>query len=453
MKLTKTLVLCAFALGSAARTHAAPSAEEVAQLGTTLTPWGAEVAGNKDGSIPPYTGGLTKPPACYKPGSNIMCDPFADEKPIATIDAKSLDPYGAKIPEGAKFMLKRWADYKISVYPTHRTAAFPKMFGDNAIKNATRAKLVNDGQGVEGAYGGPPFPLPKSGLEVVWNHELSYRPYSYEADTLVGIVDASGRYSMIHGNEGYYETPYYNPERSSLPDGVTTQKLIVRFTRPPREAGEQSMIFYSLNYVKQDMLAWSYTQGQRRVRLAPEFKYDTPVASYSGLYIYDEAYGYSGNPDRYDWKLVGKKDMLVPYNNYRFVSGFSEDNDTNAAIAGPQHIKPEAERWELHRVWQVEATLKAGKRHIYTKRVMYFDEDSWVLLWAEGYDASGGLYRVVFDAPFQLFDVPVFDAANQYEYDFVKGAYLLQSQVMRPRAQPRPPSYMTAENMGAAGIR
>ena len=31
----------------------------------------------------------------------------------------------------------------------------------------------------------------------------------------------------------------------------------------------------------------------------------------------DQYDGYNGSPDRYDWQLIGKRELLVPYNNYR----------------------------------------------------------------------------------------------------------------------------------------
>ena len=44
----------------AANVMAAVSPEEAAKLGTSLTPVGAEKAGNADGSIPAWTGGIPK---------------------------------------------------------------------------------------------------------------------------------------------------------------------------------------------------------------------------------------------------------------------------------------------------------------------------------------------------------------------------------------------------------
>src|SRR3546814_12861612 len=57
------------------------------------------------------------------------------------------------------------------------------------------------------------------------------------------------------------------------------------------------------------------------------------------------------------------------------------------------HINPEYARYELHRVWVVEATLKAGLRHAFSKRVFYVDEDSWSIAAVDCYDGRGQLWR------------------------------------------------------------
>jgi hypothetical protein len=98
------------------------TADEAKQLGTTLTQVGAEKAGNKEGTIPEYTGGLTTAPAGFDKGKGVRPDPFASEKPVASIDAKNMDKYADKLSEGTKALMQANADYRIDVYPTHRTA-------------------------------------------------------------------------------------------------------------------------------------------------------------------------------------------------------------------------------------------------------------------------------------------------------------------------------------------
>src|SRR3954469_7272209 len=149
-KLTLVAALAAAALPLAA--SAALSAEEAKALGTTLTAVGAEKAGNKDGSIPAYTGGLTTAPADYKAGDGIRANPFAAEKPTLTVDAKNMAQYGDKLTEGTKALLKAYPSFRLDVYPTHRTVAFPKFVAENTARSAVKAKTMNDGRSMEGAH-------------------------------------------------------------------------------------------------------------------------------------------------------------------------------------------------------------------------------------------------------------------------------------------------------------
>ena len=87
---------------------------------------------------------------------------------------------------------------------------------------------------------------------------------------------------------------------------------------------------------------------------------------------------FNGAPDRYDWKLIGKKELYIPYNAYRLDSPQLKYSD----IIKPGHINRDLTRYELHRVWEVEATLKTGERHIYAKRHFFIDEDTGRLQWS-----------------------------------------------------------------------
>ena len=120
------------------------------------------------------------------------------------------------------------------------------------------------------------------------------------------------------------------------------------------------------------------------MKLAPDISYDTPNPGTAGAATYDDTWMFNGAMDRFDFKLVGKKEMLVPYNTYRLTI-----SQEAADVTTPNYLNPDLVRWELHRVWVVEATLKPGKRHIYAKRTFYLDEDSWTALAADQYDAGG----------------------------------------------------------------
>ncbi|MCM2459320.1 DUF1329 domain-containing protein [Pseudomonas sp. CG7] len=453
MKYTFAVLGVALAITSGSAV-AAVSTEEANQLGTTLTRFGANPSANADGSIPPYNPATAKitPPSSYKPGSARYPSPFEAEKPLFTITAQNMAQYAEKLDEGAKALLKRFPEtYKLNVYPTHRTAPYPAWVLDNTLRNATQAKLINDqGDGVENAYGGIPFPIPKKGLEILWNHLLAWQP-TYEDQTAGYMVDSSGGVTTVGMNLGYFYTPYYNADKTAL-DGPNYRMMLNKAIGPARRAGEAALSHYPMNYAEQAQNNWSYSPGQRRVRLAPEFTYDTPAATYGGGIFWDEIFLFSGRPDKFDWKLVGKKELYIPYNANDIPLSKPDD------ILGKKHLNPERVRWELHRVWQVEAVLKPGQRHAYSKRIFSFDEDSWRMVSAVGYDQAGEVYRAGYSGLFQVYDGDNSFMFNPFwVYDLSKGQYLItplwgDTGFLRP-IKPRGPTATTPSAMQGSGIR
>ena len=434
---------------------AAVSEEEANRLGNELTLFGAEAAGNADGTIPPWDPAQAQisPPADYKPGSGRYPNPFADDTPLFTISAENLEQYRDKLDAGTIALINRWPEtYKLHVYPTRRTAPYSEWALENTVKNATRARLVNElGEGVEGAYGGIPFPIPKNGLEVLWNNFLAHQPVAQEGLSIGYLMDSSGSITNVGENVGYFENQYYNPDKTQL-DGTAYDKMLNLTAAPARKAGEGSLTHYSIDYTKQQQTNWSYSPGQRRVRLAPEFKYDTPSATYGGGIFYDEIYLIAGRPDKFDWKLVGKKEVYIPYNAYDLTTGSPQE------VLQQQHINPENVRWELHRVWEVDATLRPGERHAFSRRTFLFDEDSWKVVSATGYDQAGEIYRVGYQGLWQIYDPKIsYFYQSFWVYDLQKRQYLINP-IWGDKGYRRPvdarPSYVTSPSaLQGTGIR
>ena len=416
----RTLLAAGIAAFVSVGASAGVSPDEAKQLGTTLTPAGAEKAGNKDSTIPAYTGGLTTPPASYQKGSKVRTDPFADEKPRLVITGKDIDANADKLTEGTKALLKRYPTMRLDVYPTHRTAALPQFVLDNTVKNAVGAKAVEGGLAVENALAGYPFPIPKTGAEAMWNHLLRYSGLGYDGSRYENWnVDAAGVATLAVAADAFWAWPIYDPKKTGTLNGSDPywyNKLL--YVGPARRNGEALLIIDSVNPLKQPRKAWQYLPGQRRTRLAPDLAYDTPNPGAAGTGTYDDVSVFNGALDRYDWKLVGKKEMYVPYSNYRLTYHKPVSDITKA-----NHLNPDLVRWELHRVWVVEGTLKPDKRHIYSKRTFYLDEDSWTALASDQYDARGQLYRAAFAFQSQSYDVQApFDTTFAI-YDFTSGAY------------------------------
>lgn len=412
------LAAAALAIVGAGAALADIKPEEVKQLGDTLMPWGAERAGNKEGTIPAYTGGLTKPPASYDPAKKgILTDPFADEKPLFSITAANMAQYADKLSEGVKAALAKYPDTRLDVYPSHRTAAYPQWVIDNTLKNATQCK--ESGPRLENCVGGLPFPIPKTGTQVIWNHQLGFMGANVSGRVATVFTDASGRTVVMGVNDYWFDFPYYASSNNG--NNVTIHKRIrYDYVEPARVAGEKILLHYKID--NSPTSVWQYLPGQRRTKLSPDLAYDTPHPQSGGTAGMDQLYGFDGPTDRFDFKIVGKKEMLIPYNNFKL---FSEECAVDKYFR-KNFPNPDCVRWELHRVWVVEGTLKEGKRHIFSKRVLYMDEDTYNVGVYDNYDMSGKIYRFAIQTGVPTYSDPELGLSGltTMHFDLQTGAWL-----------------------------
>lgn len=395
--ISTALVMVLLGAGTA---YAAVSASEAESLTSTLTPLGGERAGNASGTIPEWVPNPEVSVSSEKIG-DVPVKVFGDEKPILQITADNMAEHAEFLSEGTQALLKKYPSFRVDVYPTHRTGIAPQWVYDNTMKNATQCETTEGGLSLSGCYGGTPFPLPKTGTEAIWNHLLRAEN---EATTIDGfkniILTADGDRVIATENDQDNQYPYYYKDGS--PEKWSGEYWLMRFSTiaPPFKAGE-SLVFRDSIDVKQARQAWQYLVGQRRVRRAPTVAYDTPDFVASGANYFDEVLGLMGHIDRYDWKLVGKREMYVPYNANELVTA------SVAEAYGKDHLNPDKLRWELHRVLEVEATLASGKRHAVPKRKYYLDEDTGMALLVDGYDSEGTLWRTSQVTPFFLPQVPM----------------------------------------------
>ncbi|MCP2072782.1 UNVERIFIED_ORG: hypothetical protein J2Y77_002218 [Pseudomonas lini] len=442
-KMALLLLLPFFVVGSA---HAAVSAEQAAQLGTTLTPVGAELAGNADGTIPKWSGGYQEKPVSHEKGMFAPV-PFPNEKARLQITAANADQYKSKLSDSVYYMLKNYPEYRLDVYDTHRTASAPQWFYDYAAKNAVSATLGKDGLALENAYGGTPFPIPKTGSEVLWNHLVSWKGVAIDTLHRVYMVDGDGRRSLtsvVDVNELY---------RYSLPGGEKDFDNLWwlhrgKTTAPGRSAGEALIGTFPMNFADRQVGFWQYMPGQRRVRKLPNAQFDTPNFYASGLAQFDEAFGFFGSPEQYDWKLLGKREMYIPYNTNLLLMTDPEKS------LGRGFIDPSVVRWELHRVWEVEGTLKADKRNAAPKRKLFMDEDSWNIVMTDLWDAQGKLWRGGIGYSSVSYDLPGVLALPFQSMDFQQRAYTIGAYVRNyTPVEPRARSSFTAESLTQDALR
>ena len=410
----------ALVLGGALASSASAgiSAGEIARLGEDLTPLGGERAGNPEGTIPEWTGGITEPPAGYTVGEHHR-DPFAGDRPLFVIDAGNLDEHRDRLSVGHQRMLETYPSFSMPVYPTRRSASFPQRIYDATRSTAATAKLVDGGNGVGDAVIGIPFPIPSNGLEVIWNHLLRYRGETVACVIGQAAVTRGGAYTLVKQSLEV-ELRYSLPDMTVEELGNTMILFKQKTLAPARLAGDLVLVHETMNQFREPRNAWTYNPGQRRVRRAPNLAYDNPGTSSDGLRTADQLDMFNGAVDRYDWELVGKREMYVPYNAYRLHSGDLAFTD----ILKPLHVNPAHLRYELHRVWVVEATLKEGAAHIYKRRTLYVDEDSWQIVAADIYDNRDQLWRVSEGHLINYYEKPLMWPTLEVHTDLQAGRYL-----------------------------
>jgi hypothetical protein len=402
---------------------AAVSPQEAAQLGTTLTPLGGEKAGNASGTIPAWTGGLK--PGAAPLTNDFLGNPFEGEKPLFVITAANVAQYKDKLTAGQQAMFQRYPDtYRIPVYKTQRTASSPQDVYDAVKKSAVTTEASSDGYALKNFEQSHyyAFPIPKTGLEVVWNHLTRSRGTNFINRQAQATPQVNGDYTIVD-IEMATGLPWKMAD--TKPEDQANILFYVKqtVTAPARMAGSVTLIHETLDQIKEPRMAWAYNAGQRRVRRAPQVSYDGPGTASDGMRVADNADMYNGSPDRYDWKLIGKKEVYVPYNNYLLQSPKLKYAD----IIKPGHINQDLTRYELHRVWEVEGTLKPGQRHIYAKRHMYFDEDTWAAVEIDQYDGRGQLWRVSEGYLVNDYQQGVAVYAAMGNYDLVAGRYLVSN--------------------------
>jgi hypothetical protein len=433
--------------------YASVSAEDAARLGKDLTPMGAEMAANADGSIPAWNAAGVTIPTNFVAGSDNYVNPHADEKPLYSIDASNWQEYKEILTEGTQGMFEKLgADgYRIDVYPTKRDYIVPDWLYANKVKNATGASLAAAGQKVDGNLPGVPFPLPQSGLEVMWNHMNRYGT-DHSVDYDVYYVSSNGK--PILSTTGYMTNIFPMFENTDSPVGDTPWvKLRINYQAPARRAGEILLVHEpGADFTEgKGRKAWQYLVGQRRVRLAPAVSFDTPNPGVAGTSTYDDSFIWNGSPERFDWTLLGKKEMLIPYTSYEFVF---QTQVTDAL--GEKFLNPDVIRWEKHRVWVVEANLKEGSRHLYSKRRFYVDEDSWTALASEAYDGRGNLWRVQYQYPANLYDMKSIYSLSYGAYDLLQGLYNLNTKPIPGRFKngvTESEKYFTPKGLARSGVR
>lgn len=410
-----------FGVSGGAQARATP--EELGRLGKQLTCMGAEKAGTPAG-VAEWSGKWlgAAPGMASEPGKHPG-DPYAGEKPLFVITAQNAAQYADRLSEGQKAMFRKYPNsFRMQVYPSHRDFRYDDTICRVIESNAAEAELAADGQSVSnGHMGAIPFPFPKSGLELLWNGVMPAVPHVEHRDTDLAVVYPNG--NVLWGQQLVWTLSRANDPklRGKKHEGVAAYARGVTLL-PEREKGVMTRVLDSFVMDKEARLAWQYIPAARRVRQAPGFGFDMPMASSANTITIDDARMFNGSGERYHWKILGKKEIYIPYNNFR-LEGKAVGDNRYAKLLTPNHENPELVRWELHRVWVLEARLKDGNRHLYPQRVLYLDEDSWLFTMADNFDAQGNLWKFNWINNLYQPGPNVFNQYSAYYHDLSSGHY------------------------------
>ncbi|HUS23972.1 MAG TPA: DUF1329 domain-containing protein [Candidatus Binatia bacterium] len=421
---------------AAAPVTAAPtplSADELRQVGGRLTPIGAERSANADGSIPAWEGGITRAqwPAAFKPGGRVV-DPFPDDRPLFVITQANAAQYAARLTEGHKALLSKYPEYRMPVYATRRSASYPQKIYDATQANVGKARLIGS-DAIGNARLGFPFPVPQNGVEVMWNHRVRYRGDSVQAQSTQAVVQPDGQVLNVLKQT---ERVFYRYANLKEPADLSRDNVLLYyltwFSRGSSGVDFLALVHETANSMKDSRAIWVMPPSIRKMFRIPPVGYDQPFPGSADLQFIDMVDMYNGGFDRYVWKLTGKRELFIPYNSYRLQYGY-----TYPQLLRPHYPNPERARYELHRVWTIEATERGGQRHSFGRRTFYVDEDTWNVVLVENHDRQGALWRLQEGHLLPLYDTQSSNCLPVVTYDLKDGRYFIN----RLTAEDPPPRY------------
>ena len=433
------------------------STEEAERLGRELTAMGANPQGNSNGLIPRYTGTLFGAPKWveYKGSGSFYPDPYPDEKPLFVINAKNYRDHLNYLSEGEIALFEAYPDsFQMPIYPSKRDTRYSDFILNNTRINATSAELLEGGNGIQHAFGGVPFPLPQNGEELAYNNQYAPNTYATIGEVAAATKFGDGAVSIeTRVEERYFE--YFDKaiKRDNFSD--LAARVIITWTGPPREKGKIVLVHEYSDLAKSPRNAWQYLPGNRRVRRAPTISYDFPDGP-GGLRTVDDALVFNGATDRFTWKIEGSRELYVPYNNNELDNPKYHYSD----LLTMHHLNPKMMRYELHRCWVLLGELKPGKRHLYGKRRLYMDEDTWAGLLSDNYDHDGNLMRTNMRTLVNMYDLPGMGPRIEVYHDFQQKAYQAVNLINEESGPPKlvnpstwPADYFTPENLRRMGMR
>jgi uncharacterized protein DUF1329 len=418
-----SIIVLSATVGLSAPAIAAVPDDVAARLKGDLTPLGAERGADGLGLIPTWTENREAADLeTYPDNPDFAVAPFARDPVLTTITSENAARFSDRLTATHRALLATYPDsYKMPVYRSRRTCQTPDAVNGVAFENATSAELSESGNGVTGATSGTPFPIPNSAYEVIRNHLLAYQGHKVTKQNAMWAPDGDGEPTLSIYGEQYINL--WTPEANNPQFQENPRRYIRRaFVSPAKIAGTIFLEHTSPNFGVELSRAWSYFPGTRRVRRAPQAAFGEPMPFTGDLVTYDSQKGFDGSPGLYDWTIVEKASYYLPNNSHRLSSNSLQYEN----VLSSNHLNQDHARYELQRVWVLEATLKEENKHSYLRRRFYIQEDSWQILATEQYDAKDNLISGQEMFPQYRSDSQLCELAAEATYDVVAGRYAVR---------------------------
>lgn len=428
------------------RSTVVQTASAAGSSGGALTPIGADKGGTPDGRIPEWEGGLTRPPAGYVKGGRIV-DPYPGDKPLFTITASNRAQYAANLSPGHKALFAKYADYTLPVFQTRRSVAYPQAIYDATQANLGAVKLLGS-DALSGARLGFPFAKPQNGVEIMWNHRTRYRGDATQTQSTQAIVRPGSAPQYLKQTERvlYRYANLKNPADMSASNILLY--YLTWFGDTASSVDFTALVHETANSEKDSRDVWVIPPKIPKMFRIPPVGYDQPFPGSDALQFIDMVDMYNGAFDRYVWKLVGKRELYIPYNAYRLSDGHVK----YPQLLKSGHIDQSSTRYELHRVWVIEASERGGKRHVFGQRTFYVDEDSWNVVLVENQDRDGKLWRFQEGHLVTLYENQSTNCLPVITYDLKDGRYFI-NRLLGEDVPPREVDDMKQSDFLPASVR
>lgn len=312
--------------------------------------------------------------------SLLLPNPGVADAPLFSIDRDRAAAHAEVLAPGHRALLDALPEgFRIDVHATTEVAA--------EVASGNPARLDADGR-ISAIGSGLPFPViepgdPDGGLKAIWNHRLRLRGSGRERATWQASIAADGSVRRVDVRQ-----------RLRLPadpqgeDRVAQHALAI--VAPARLAGSLKLLDEPL---AGPMQGWQRSPGPwlPSLRATTDAGADTPLIGSDGLFVEDQRDGFAGSPDRWRWKLVARRRLVMPWNAQALQVGDAGDV---ATLLRPHHPDPARLRHELRDVWVVDADLKPGESSPWPSRRYYLDAATWQVLLVELQGPDGRLARL-----------------------------------------------------------